>query len=201
MGGRLRSSDRPPRRAPGGHRRRSRGAVLVLVLLQAALVAAAAMMTLEWASHAQQREREAEVLRIGEEMRRAIVAYYFASPGTRREFPRALEDLVLDRRQLVTRRYLRRVYVDPLTGQADWGLVRLADVRRWDGLAPGASGATSGPPLPADSIVGVYSKWPGACIRTGDESVRPRSHAPVAIDQPPAQPCWVFMALTLAERR
>ena len=39
-------------------------------------------------------------------------------------YPLRLDDLVLDPRGLKPARHLRRLYLDPITGQADWGLVR-----------------------------------------------------------------------------
>lgn len=65
------------------------------------------------------REREAELLYTGEQFRAAI-GRYVANGG---QFPMALEDLVADSRTPVVRRYLRRIYVDPMTGNADWQLI------------------------------------------------------------------------------
>lgn len=75
---------------------------------------------------AAQRERERELLFIGEQFRRAIGAYYEASPGTK-HYPRRLEQLLADDRVPGVRRHLRRIYRDPMTGQADWGLVMQGD--------------------------------------------------------------------------
>jgi type II secretory pathway pseudopilin PulG len=75
---------------------------------------------------ANQREREKELLFIGMEFRRAIAAYYDAGPA--RDFPRRLEDMVRDPRYPDVRRYLRKVYVDPMTG-GEWGLLRRPDGR------------------------------------------------------------------------
>jgi type II secretory pathway pseudopilin PulG len=71
---------------------------------------------------AARREREEELLHVGHEMRRALQLYYQATGGER--LPRQLEDLLKDPRFPGTRRYLRRIYPDPVTGSADWGLVR-----------------------------------------------------------------------------
>lgn len=70
------------------------------------------------------REREAELLFVGEQFQRAITAYYENGPNNVRQFPAKLEDLLQDRRHQVTRRHLRKVFFDPITGTRDWGLVR-----------------------------------------------------------------------------
>lgn len=71
-----------------------------------------------------QREKEAELLYVGEQYRQAIRSYYWSSPGTVKRYPGTLQDLLLDARLLTVRRHIRRLYTDPITGQADWGLVR-----------------------------------------------------------------------------
>jgi len=70
------------------------------------------------------RERETELLHVGNEYRKAIERYYLAGP---RQYPRSLADLLKDNRQPGTVRHLRRIYVDPITGKDDWGLVKAAD--------------------------------------------------------------------------
>jgi type II secretory pathway pseudopilin PulG len=69
------------------------------------------------------REKEAELLfRLGE-LRRGIAGYR----TDHNRLPKELKDLLEDRTQLVTRRYLRRLYTDPLTGKVDWNLDLLMD--------------------------------------------------------------------------
>ena len=69
------------------------------------------------------REKEEELLfRLGE-FRRAIVRYR----ADHSRLPKELKDLLEDRTQLQTRRYLRRLYTDPMTGKADWNLDLLMD--------------------------------------------------------------------------
>lgn len=86
-------------------------------------------MGLVWASVAviwstsNQREREQELLLVGGQFRDAIGQYYEKSPGTLKKYPESLEDLLKDNRQLGTQRYLRKVFVDPVTRTNKWGLV------------------------------------------------------------------------------
>jgi type II secretory pathway pseudopilin PulG len=69
------------------------------------------------------RDKEEELLfRLGE-YRRAIAQYRAA----RGRPPRELKDLLEDRGQLQIRRYLRKLYKDPITGKDDWKLDLIAD--------------------------------------------------------------------------
>jgi type II secretory pathway pseudopilin PulG len=70
-----------------------------------------------------QREREVELLWIGEQFRQAIAHYYLS--GAR--LPQTLEDLLVDNRTARGSHHLRRLYADPITGQADWQFLRTAD--------------------------------------------------------------------------
>lgn len=69
------------------------------------------------------REKEARLLAVGQEFRRAIGDYYNASPGSVKRYPPSLEALLKDDRYPGTRRHLRRIYPDPMIGKAEWGLV------------------------------------------------------------------------------
>jgi hypothetical protein len=78
-----------------------------------------------------QREREAQLIWVGHQYRLAIASYY--SRGNR--YPDTLEQLVQDDRSPVPLHHLRRLYVDPVTGKADWTLVLTADGQRITGVA------------------------------------------------------------------
>lgn len=70
-----------------------------------------------------QRDREEELLfRLGE-FRRAINRFR----AEHNRFPRDLKELLDDRTTLQPRRYLRRIYTDPMTGKADWKVELVAD--------------------------------------------------------------------------
>lgn len=70
------------------------------------------------------REKEAELLHIGNEYRKAIERYYFQKGA--QKYPTNLADLLKDPRELGTVRHLRRLYPDPITGKDEWGLVKSA---------------------------------------------------------------------------
>lgn len=81
------------------------------------------MVARHWADQSS-REKERLLLRIGDDYARALAEYRAASPGSDKRFPQSLDQLVYDTRFVGTRRYLRKIYVDPVTGEADWVLLR-----------------------------------------------------------------------------
>ncbi|MBV9362191.1 MAG: type II secretion system protein [Betaproteobacteria bacterium] len=92
--------------------------VLVIVALMGFGLAAFG----ELYSHAAQREKERELLFIGNQFRDAIASYYNKSPGAK-VYPKKLEDLLEDTRFPMPQHHLRRVYRDPMTGTPEWALV------------------------------------------------------------------------------
>jgi len=101
-----------------------RGYTFVWVLLVIAVMGIGAAGSAQVWSTFVQRDREAELLFVGDQYARAIAGYVAADSS--RAYPRSFEDLLADRRQPVVRRHLRKPYVDPMTGSAEWGIVRVA---------------------------------------------------------------------------
>jgi type II secretory pathway pseudopilin PulG len=123
------------------------------------------------------REKEAELLHVGNEYRKAIERYYLS--GSTRQYPKNLADLLKDPRQPGTVRHLRRLYPDPITGKEEWGLVKSAD----------------------GGFAGVYSLSEAAPLKTAGFAVRDATfegktkyadwqfvYAPVAAAAKPAAP-------------
>jgi type II secretory pathway pseudopilin PulG len=93
--------------------------VLLLVALMGMVLASFGTV----ASVARQREREQELLFVGNQFRHAIAMYYQATPGPVKRYPPSLEALLKDGRSAAPQRYLRKIYPDPMTGKTEWGVV------------------------------------------------------------------------------
>lgn len=98
-------------------------AVLALVVITSVGALAAGRL---WQT-AERRERERELLAAGQALRQAIGSYRALAVAGRRQYPQALEDLLLDPRLPGIRRHLRRIPVDPVAGRTEWGLIRAPD--------------------------------------------------------------------------
>lgn len=107
-------------------RSRQAGFSYLWVLLLVAFMGVGLTVAVEIDSTVVQRDREKELLIIGRQFRTAIGRYYETqSPGGKREYPATLDDLLQDNRAPGIKRHLRKVFVDPMTGKAEWGLVRI----------------------------------------------------------------------------
>ena len=106
-------------------RRASRGFTYLAVLFVVAILGGGLALAGEVWQTSATREKEAELLFVGNQHRGAIERYYLSGP--QRQYPRELEDLLKDARMPGTRRYLRRLYADPMSGKAEWGLVKAPD--------------------------------------------------------------------------
>ena len=129
--------------------------LLIAVAIMGALLSRVAVY---WHT-AVQREKERELLAIGDEFRTAITRYYEDSSGPQKIYPMKFDDLLEDKRVPVIRRYLRKLYHDPVTGSTEWGIIK----------------------GPGGSIAGVYSLSDQAPLKianfgTGDEGFAKKKH-------------------------
>jgi type II secretory pathway pseudopilin PulG len=122
--------------------------LLVFVAVTGVFLAAAGTLY----STAAQREKERELLFVGDQFRQAIAQYYRKGPGLQ-SWPKKLEDLVDDKRNVVTQHWLRRVYTDPMTRTTEWGVVE----------APGGG------------IMGVYSKSEETPMKSANFTLRDKT--------------------------
>ena len=84
---------------------------LLLAILAASLAVAAGVTLL---SNDMRRDKEAELLFAGDEIRRALELYHSQNTAGMQPFPRTLDALLRDPNQLSVQRYLRRIYRDPV---------------------------------------------------------------------------------------
>jgi type II secretory pathway pseudopilin PulG len=116
-----------PRLRPPNTGNRSRGfSYIGLLILIALMGIGLALAGTVWHT-AVQREKERELLFIGDQFRAAIAGFYESSPGGVKKFPGSLEDLLEDRRYPTAKRHLRRIYRDPMTDGTEWGLIAAPD--------------------------------------------------------------------------
>lgn len=74
-------------------------------------------------SNIMKRDKEEELIFRAGQIRTAIEKYY-KMPGIK-GYPQTLNDLLKDKRQPVLTRHLRKIYEDPMTGKADWALIKV----------------------------------------------------------------------------
>lgn len=104
-------------------RHNQRGLTYLALLFAVALTGIAlSAVGIVWSTE-RQRERERELLFVGDQFRAAIASYYLRSPGLIKRYPAKLDDLLKDNRFLGVKRHLRQIYLDPMTNNREWGLV------------------------------------------------------------------------------
>ncbi len=94
--------------------------LLVIILMMGVVLATAGEV---W-HLAIKREKEQELLFVGNQFRQAIKLYYEHTPPQAQRYPVRLEDLLRDPRYPSMQRYLRKIYTDPINGSQKWGIVK-----------------------------------------------------------------------------
>jgi type II secretory pathway pseudopilin PulG len=138
------------------HRPASRQRGFTYLGLLMAVVVMGLMLTLVsrvWRT-TEQRERETQLLFIGHAYRIAISSYVALG----HQYPPALENLLKDDRFPVPRRHLRRLYADPMTGQADWTLIMTPSGQGIMGVASSSQGV----PIKRDGFEVIDAELKGA---------------------------------------
>ena len=137
---------------------RARGFTYIALLIAIALLGAGLGLAGSiWSTDAK-RERELDLLFAGDQIRRAITAYHDEAPaGQPNRFPAKLDDLVQDRRWPTTKRHLRKIFIDPMTGSREWVLVRAPDT-----TIIGVNSSSEAPPLKLAGFPDEYANFAGA---------------------------------------
>jgi type II secretory pathway pseudopilin PulG len=123
----MRRGKRRARTAQGGF-------AYLALLISIAIIGVAAAGTIELGAIYQRRVAEKELLYVGGEFQRALLDYAETTPLGQPTQPRTLDELLLDPRDPNPVRHLRKLYADPMTGKADWVLVKGLDGQRIIGI-------------------------------------------------------------------
>jgi hypothetical protein len=99
-------------------RRKESGFALLLVFLMAALIAITLYMQVPRVAFETQRQKEQLLIERGEQYKRAIGLFVRTNNG---RWPAKIEEL----ESFNNRRYLRKRFVDPMTGKNEWRLVHI----------------------------------------------------------------------------
>jgi len=138
------------------HRSGERGFVYIALLIGLAIVGIGLSAVSQVWTQTRLREKEEELLFVGNQFRAAISRYYLQSPPAARRFPNKLEELVDDTRTPdKPAHHLRKLFIDPMTQSNQWGEVR----------------------LPSGQIVGVYSMAHGNPIKVAGFAKRDKDFA------------------------
>lgn len=142
----------PHTRADGG----VRGVMLLGLLIGLALGSIALMaMVDDWVLQ-RQRQREEQLLFVGDAYRQAIQRYYYGAPaGQPRQLPENLQSLLADERYPTPTHPLRRLYPDPMTGTMDWGELRIND------RLAGVYSKSESPPIKQAGFAPAYDSFKG----------------------------------------
>lgn len=97
---------------------------LMIVLAIIGLVTAT---TIKLGSVLQRSKAEQELLMIGVAFSDALQSYAEATPAGQSTMPATLADLLRDPRFPTHKRHLRKIFVDPVTGRTEWGIVYAGD--------------------------------------------------------------------------
>jgi hypothetical protein len=107
--------------SPGPDRMISRrGVVILIATLGLAFLLGTSGFQTYWS-------KERRLIAAADEIISALKAYRDASPGTAKEFPLELADLMRDPRMLADRSYMSTLPIDPITQKQEWGVLRNAN--------------------------------------------------------------------------
>lgn len=134
-----------------------RGFSYPIAMFLVALVAIVSVRALENSMTAERREKEHDLLAVGQAYREAIRTYYDNSPGTSKSYPPDLQALLLDARATRLRRPLRKLYRDPITASTEWGVVRTDN-----GAVKGVYSLSSLKPFKTDGFPAELKSFQGA---------------------------------------
>ncbi|MEW7850593.1 type II secretion system protein [Massilia aurea] len=107
--------------------RRQAGFTYLGLIIFVTIIGMVGAATLKIGALLQRAAAEEELLDIGAAFSAALDSYAAATPQGASPYPPSLKELLKDPRVPGVRRHLRKIFVDPLTGKAEWGVVYLGE--------------------------------------------------------------------------
>ena len=107
--------------------RRQAGFTYLGLIIFVTIIGLVGAATLKIGALLQRAAAEEELLDIGAAFSAALDSYAAATPQGASPYPPSLKELLKDPRVPGVRRHLRKIFVDPLTGKAEWGVVYLGE--------------------------------------------------------------------------
>ena len=193
------------------------GFALLLVFLMAAMIAITLYMEIPRVAFETQRQKEELLIERGEQYKRAIKL--FVSPRGAGRWPATIAEL----ESFNNRRYLRRRFLDPMTGKDDWRLVHIQNGMLTDSVntkpaQPGdqsqkSADTTAGQYVGEQAGLGQTANQPGqnanlamrrrASDNAAANTTYPTGSQPVGPDGQPAPGAdqWVALGTSPSSRR
>lgn len=103
--------------------RRDAGFTYLAVIILVSIVGLAGAATLHVEALMQRAAAERELLETGAAFSQALRSYADATPPGQPRQPPSLQELLRDPRFPGLKRHLRKIFIDPMTGKAEWGIV------------------------------------------------------------------------------
>ncbi|MDQ1815213.1 type II secretion system protein [Massilia sp. CCM 9210] len=118
---RIATGKAPPRRTRAG------GFTYLGLIILVTVIGLVGAASLKVGSLMQRAAAEEELLDIGAAFSDALRSYAAATPQGQPQQPPSLQELLKDPRFPNPRRHLRKIFVDPITGKAEWGIMYISD--------------------------------------------------------------------------
>ena len=103
--------------------RRARGFTYLGLMILITIIGLVGAASVKMGSLLQRAAAEEELLEIGAQFSQALSSYAAATPPGMLQQPPNLQALLKDNRSPNPRRHLRKIFVDPVTGKAEWGVL------------------------------------------------------------------------------
>jgi len=145
-----------------GHRplATDRGFTYIAVMMLVVVMGIALSMTGRYWSTVAKREKEEELLFRGDQIRKGIEQYYkwtAQKHGGQGLYPENLEELLKSKFSMAPKRSLRKIYLDPMTGKADWVIFTDPASKRMMGVRS----ASNDVPLKVSNFPFIYRDFEG----------------------------------------